>query len=161
MLLFVIRPFVLIYIKLRFKNIYNLYRYLHAHNNRKLLLSSFEYLLRKNNSWIGIQAEIKSEPIFPHGISGIFISHQAKIGKNVTIYQQVTIGSNSDKLSTYYGSPTIGDNCYIGAGAKIIGRCTIGNNCKLGANVVVVRDIPENCTVVNAANRIINLKENV
>lgn len=161
MLLFVIRPFVLIYIKLRFKNIYNLYRYLHAHNNRILLLSSFEYLLRKNNSWIGIRSEIKSEPIFPHGISGIFISHQAKIGKNVTIYQQVTIGSNNDKKSPYYGSPTIGDNCYIGAGSKIIGRCTIGDNCKLGANVVVVRDVPKNCTVVSATNRIIKRTENI
>ena len=161
MLLFLIRPFVLIYIKIRFKSIYNLYRYLHGHNDRKLLLSSFEYQLRKNNSWIGIRAEIKSEPIFPHGISGIFIPHQAKIGKNVTIYQQVTIGSNSDKSSPYYGSPTIGDNVNIGAGAIIIGRCTIGDNCKLGAGVVCVRDVPKNCTVVSATNRIIKLTENV
>lgn len=53
------------------------------------------------------------------------------------------------------GAPEIGDNCYIGAGAKIIGNIVIGDNVKIGANCVVVEDIPDNCTVVLEKPRII------
>lgn len=55
-----------------------------------------------------------------------------------------------------YGAPTIGDNCYSGAGAKIIGNVRVGNNCRIGANAVVVEDIPDNSTVVCDKPRIIH-----
>ena len=51
--------------------------------------------------------------------------------------------------------PIIGDNVFIGAGAKIIGNVKIGNNVKIGAGSVVVEDIPDNCTVVMHKPRII------
>ena len=57
------------------------------------------------------------------------------------------------------GAPTIGDNVYIGAGAKIIGGIKIGNNVRIGANAVVFTDIPDNCTVVAASGRIIEKTE--
>ncbi len=79
---------------------------------------------------------------------GIFISGGAKIGKNCTIFQQVTIGSNTLKGSKKIGAPIIGDNVYIGAGAKIIGNVVIGDNVRIGANAIVVNDIPDNATVV-------------
>ena len=52
------------------------------------------------------------------------------------------------------GYPTLGDNVYIGAGAKIIGPITIGDNVKIGANAVVSKNVPSNCTVIEF-NRII------
>jgi serine O-acetyltransferase len=45
----------------------------------------------------------------------------------------------------------IGDRCYIGAGAKIIGNISIGNNVRIGANCVVYENIPDNAIVVPAA----------
>ena len=57
--------------------------------------------------------------------------------------------------SIHVGSPHIGDNCYIGAGAKIIGNIHVGNNCRIGANAVVTIDIPDNCTVVMEKPRLI------
>lgn len=55
----------------------------------------------------------------------------------------------------------IGDNVYIGAGAKIIGNVHVGNNVKIGANCVVFMDVPDNCTVVMPKPRIIrNLESN-
>src|SRR5699024_11656176 len=96
-----------------------------------------------------------SEPFFPHGITGIFISQGAKIGKDAVIFQQVTIGSNTLKGSKSYGAPVIGDNCYIGAGAKIIGGIKIGDNVRIGANAVVVKDVPDNAVVVNQPGRVI------
>ena len=106
--------------------------------------------LQKNCSWISHEAIFKNIPCFPHGILGIFVSGSAKIGKNCVIFQHVTIGSNTldNKFVLEDNAPYIGDNCYIGAGAKIIGNIKVGNNCRIGANTCVYHDIPDNCTVV-------------
>ena len=98
---------------------------------------------------IGYGATFDSIPKFPHGLYGIIVSHNARIGKNATIFHQVTIGEGTG------GAPTIGDNCLIGAGAKITGNIHIGNNVKIGTNCVVVEDIPDNATVVLSKPRII------
>ena len=76
----------------------------------------------------------------PHP-NGITIGHGSRIGNDVLIYQQVTIGQNQGKY------PTIGDNVIIYAGAKIIGGIRIGNNCIIGANAVVTKSFPANCII--------------
>jgi len=85
-----------------------------------------------------------------HMEGGAYIQHgfctiiaPRKIGKNCWINQGVTIGYTNDT-----DCPTIGDNVTVGAGAKVLGNCHIGNNVKIGANYVVVKDVPDNCTVV-------------
>ena len=91
------------------------------------------------------------EPILPHQLNGIIIASTAKIGKNVTILQQVTIGGNPvayDGSASISKAATIGDNVIIGAGAKIIGEVKIGNNVLIGANAVVITDIPDDCIAV-------------
>ena len=70
-------------------------------------------------------------------------------------YFDAKIGNLYIKESKGFGAPVIGDNVYIGAGAKIIGRVKIGDNVRIGANVVVTIDIPSNCTVVGGVPRII------
>lgn len=112
------------------------------------------YLYLKG-SYVGSNAKFANRPIFPHGITGVFISGGAKIGNNCVIFHQVTIGSNTLNGSIKYGSPTIGNNVYIGAGAKIIGKVTIGDNCRIGANCVVCKDVPSNSTVVSQSARVI------
>lgn len=122
----------------------------------KKILSIFVIpYLKLHGSYIGSGAQFKGMATFPHGITGVFISGGAKLGKDCVIFHQVTIGSNTLKDSSRYGSPTIGDNVYIGAGAKIIGAVKIGNNCRIGANCVVVKDVPDNATVVSQPVRII------
>ena len=126
---------------------------------KKCYIYAFEKCLDKKASWIGWESNIVEKPCFPHGISGIFISGGAVIGKNAVIFQQVTIGSNSLLDSHKQGSPVIGDNCYIGAGAKLIGRITIGNNCRIGAGTVVTKDIPDNSLVVGGDIRVIHKED--
>ena len=46
------------------------------------------------------------------------------------------------------GAPVIGNNVFIGAGAKIIGGISIGNNVRIGANATIYKNVPDNCTVV-------------
>lgn len=111
--------------------------------------------MEKHAASISIDAKIKSPLILPHGVSGIFITQSAVIGSNVVIFQQVTIGANTIEGSKSYGAPVVGDNVYIGAGAKIIGGIQIANNCRVGANAVVVEDIPYNSIVVLDKPRVI------
>lgn len=126
------------------------YKYL-----KRIYIHIYTYYLDCYGSYIGRTAEFKKPAIFPHGISGIFIAPNCKIGENCTIYQQVTIGENSLKDSLGYGSPSIGNNVFIGAGAKIIGNVKIGNNVRIGANCVVIQDIPNNAVVVLQKPRVI------
>lgn len=115
--------------------------------------------LHKYNAFIGSHSQFKKAPVTPHGLNGIHISEKACIGENCVILQQVTIGSNTIKGHKRYGSPTIGDNVFIGAGAKIIGNVKIGNNCRIGANCVVVTDMPDNTTAVLSQVRFIQKEE--
>lgn len=102
-------------------------------------------------------AEFGTVPKLPHGLNGIVISPDAHIGKNCTIFHQVTIGNDYiDVMNT----PTIGDNVVIYPGAKIVGRVKIGDNAVIGANCVVVHDVPDNALVVLNKPRII-LKDGV
>jgi serine O-acetyltransferase len=85
---------------------------------------------------------------------GIVVSPGAVIGNNCNISQFVTIGRKN--RGKYEGYPTIGDNVYIGPGAKIIGRVHVGSNTAIGANCVVTKDIPDNSVVVGVPGRIIS-----
>ena len=100
--------------------------------------------------YIGANAEFAQWPFFPHGYSGVYISGGARVGRRYVVFRQVTIGSDSLAGSGKTGSPTIGDDCYIGAGAKNIGSVKICNGCRIGANAVVYKDVPPNSTVVGA-----------
>lgn len=135
-------------------------RYFYVKNHKNLLkyiyLISLKKIERKYNCGIPISANLKNNIVLPHGLNGIFISQGATIGDNCVIFHQVTIGSNTLKDSKKQGSPIIGNNVYIGAGAKIIGKVTVGNNVRIGANCVVVKDIPDNTTVVLGDNRMIH-----
>ncbi len=111
--------------------------------------------MERNHFFIGLNADIKDIPVIPHGLNGIHISSLATIGRNVTIFQQVTIGSNTLRGHVHFGSPIIGDNVYIGAGAKIIGRIRIGDNCRIGANTVVVKDMAPDTIAVLSPTRFI------
>lgn len=80
-----------------------------------------------------------------HG-AGVVIGETAEIGKDVTLYQGVTLGGTG--FATGKRHPTVQDNVTIGSGAKLLGPITIGHGAKIGANSVVITDVPPNSTVV-------------
>ena len=91
-----------------------------------------------------------------HGM-GIVIGETATIGNDCTIYHNSTLGgTGKDK---YKRHPDIGNNVMVGSGAKVLGPIKIGNNVKIGANSTVLKDIPDNVTVVEC-NRIIYKNKN-
>ncbi len=70
----------------------------------------------------------------------IVVNGGARIGANCRIHVDVNIGTEAGKSAA---APTIGDNCYIGPGAKLFGEINIGSNTVIGANAVVNRSFPE------------------
>jgi serine O-acetyltransferase len=121
----------------------------------KLMRCLYQLYQYENGSSIAWNSTFSGEPCFPHGMKSIFISGDAKVGQNCVIFQQVTIGSITLADTGSAGAPTIGDNVYIGAGAKIVGGVTVGHNVRIGANAVVYRDVPDNSVVVCGAQRVI------
>lgn len=91
---------------------------------------------------INFGASFASPPVLYHGLNGIIVSHYAKIGRNCTLCQHSTIVDDRENTAV------IGDNCFIGVGAVIMGGVKIGNNVRIGANAVVTKDIPDNATAV-------------
>jgi serine O-acetyltransferase len=86
-----------------------------------------------------------------HGM-GVVIGETSEVGRNVTIYQGVSLAGTSLKREKRH--PTLGDNVVVGAGAKIIGGFKIGDNSRIGAGSVVVREVPPNSVVVGVPGRI-------
>ncbi len=110
---------------------------------------TFAYYLYQyeNGSSINIVSSFKSTPCLPHDIKGIFVSGPAVIGKDCVIFHQVTINAINSTDDKNMGSPTIGDNCYIATGAKIMGNAKVGNGVRIGVNCVVTGEIPDNSIV--------------
>lgn len=86
---------------------------------------------------------------FCHKGFGVVINPKARIGEGTVIQHRVTIGEIGE------GVPIIGRNCYIGAGAIIIGGIIIGDDVKIGAGAVVLSDIPSGKTAVGVPARVI------
>lgn len=81
----------------------------------------------------------------------VVVSPLAKVGANCRIHPSTSIGD-------YNGAPTLGDNVYIGPGAKLFGPITIGNNVAIGANAVVNSSVGDNCTIGGIPARVLSDK---
>ena len=144
---FRMREYVITPSKINLKKLWYFYRVkkTEAYNNASLGTS------------INCGARFKGIPRLPHEIMGVIINKYVTIGKNCTIYHNVTIGSDDKDIKNV---PEIGDNVFIGAGAIIIGKIRIGNNVIIGAGAIVTKDIPDNATVVMEKPRVIIKQEN-
>jgi serine O-acetyltransferase len=87
-----------------------------------------------------------------HGM-GVVIGETAEIGDDCTLYHGVTLGGTSWKPGKRH--PTLKNCVVIGAGAKVLGPITVGQRAKIGSNSVVVKDVPENATVVGIPAHIV------
>jgi serine O-acetyltransferase len=84
---------------------------------------------------------------------GVVIGETAIVGDDVTLYQGVTLGGTGKEKGKRH--PTIMNRVVIGTGARVLGNITIGENSRIGAGSVVLRNIPENSTVVGVPGHIV------
>jgi serine O-acetyltransferase len=121
--------------------------------SRRYRLAPLEMLFNKINTFfcnciIGRGAEFGPGFVLIHS-TGIVINGTVRGGMNVFLEHQVTIGAERRQ------APVLGNDLFIGAGAKIIGSITIGDGAKVGANAVVVKDVPAYATVVGIPAQVV------
>ncbi|MEG0291889.1 MAG: serine O-acetyltransferase [Anaerovoracaceae bacterium] len=93
-----------------------------------------------------------------HGM-GIIIGETTEIGDDVTIYQGVTLGGTGKDVGKRH--PTLGDRVMVSSGAKVLGPINIGDDVKIGAGSVVLKDVPNGCTVVGIPGTIVRRSKKV
>jgi serine O-acetyltransferase len=119
-------------------------------------LAPLEMLFNRLNSIfcnciIGRGAEFGPRFVLVHA-TGVVINGRVRGGADVKIEHQVTIGAERRE------SPTLGDDVFVGAGAKVIGPVSIGSGARVGANAVVVKDVPSYSTVVGIPARVVRTR---
>ena len=87
-----------------------------------------------------------------HGM-GIVIGETTEIGDDCSIYQGVTLGGTGKDTGKRH--PTIGDRVIVSSGAKVLGPFHVGNDVKIGSGSVVLKEIPDGCTVVGVPGRVV------
>jgi serine O-acetyltransferase len=97
-------------------------------------------------------AELGRRVFIDHGL-GVVIGETAVVGDDVTLYQGVTLGGTGKEHGKRH--PTLLDNVVVGGGAKILGNIIVGRNCRIGAGSVVLRNVPDDSTVVGVPGHII------
>ena len=88
--------------------------------------------------------------------TGVVIGETTIIGDHVMIYQGVTLGGVSTSKGKRH--PTIGNHVVVGANASVLGNINIGNNVRIGAGSVVVKDVPDDCTVIGVPGKVVKRK---
>jgi serine O-acetyltransferase len=114
---------------------------------RKLLLAVYFVLYKISEALTGIRISIDSDigpGLVVHNFGGVII--HGKLGANCTIVQGAQLISRADGKAS--GWPILGDNVYVGSGAKVLGNVRIGNNVRIGANAVVMTDVPDDSLVL-------------
>jgi len=118
------------------------------------------FLARSISQWVRHRTGIEIHPgatigeglFIDHGM-GVVIGETTIIGRDVTIYQGVTLGGTGKERGKRH--PTIEDCVVIGVGATVLGNITIGHGTKVGGGAVVVNSVPPNCTVVGVPGRVV------
>jgi len=122
---------------------------------QRLRLAPLVMLFNKLNIFfgrciIGRNAQFGPGFVLVHSY-GVVINTNVRGGANIKVEHLVTIGAERN------ASPVLGNNVFIGAGAKIVGGVHIGNNVRVGANAVVVDDVPDGATVVGIPARVVRV----
>lgn len=102
-----------------------------------------------NGCVIGVRATFGPGLAIMHPV-GVVINSKVVAGSRIVIESGVVIGDQKGR------SPILGNDLFIGSGAKIVGGITIGDDVKIGANAVVVGDVPDHATVVGVPGKIVS-----
>lgn len=142
----------------RFQRLMRKLEYLTNCKKNRILRNIVKYQYLKQGIKLGFEIPIN---VFGPGLSiahagTIVVNSGARIGANCRLHVCVNIGTEAGKS---YDAPSIGNNCYIGPGAKLFGKIDIGPNMVVGANAVVAKSFPSgNATIGGVPAKIISEK---
>lgn len=128
-------------------------------NSFSILGLFYKFILRRLGYKYGFQIPKNTKigkGFFIGHFGTIVINEGARIGENCNIAHSTTIGRASrGKLK---GTPTIGNNVWIGTGVVIVGKITIGNNVLIAPNTFLNIDVPDDSLVIGNPAKIIHKK---
>lgn len=138
-------------------NAFSFYRaarwcYLHHLTPIAVIIFLFQFVVFHN--YIHYKADIGKGTLCAGKATGIYIHKGAKIGENCIFAHQVSVGGRGGPENTKK-LPVIGNNVFVGIGAKILGDLTVGDDVVIGANAVITKDVPSNCIVAGVPARVI------
>jgi serine O-acetyltransferase len=110
------------------------------------------YLIRRHGWRYGysIPWNVFGPGLWLFHVGTVVVNHDARVGERCSIHAGVTIGRHPGSDPGARATPRIGDACWIGPGATIIGGIDVGDHVIVGANSVVNRDVPDQVTVAGA-----------
>ena len=133
---------------------YRVAHWLHIHRCRFLA----RWISQLTKFFTGIEihpgATIGRRLVIDHG-TGIVIGETAELGDDCLLYQGVTLGGTGKDVGKRH--PTLGNNVMVGSGAKVLGPFKVGDNVRIAANSVVLREVPDNATVVGVPGRVVKI----
>lgn len=103
-------------------------------------------------------AEIGPGLALPHPV-GVAVAPHSRIGRRARIFQGVSVGGGAVEDPTRDGFPVIGDDCWLFAGAKVLGPVRVGDGAMVAANALVVRSVPVRAVVVGNPARVIRFRD--
>ena len=130
--------------------LYRAMRFCQTHSLKPLAYILYRMNVTLYGAVIGRGADFGPGFILLHTV-GTVINSEVVAGKNLVLEHGVTIGAEKG------ASPVLGDNVFVGAGAKIIGAIKIGSDVKIGANAVVISDIPNGATAVGIPAKVVRI----
>lgn len=133
--------------------LYRMMQYCQNHRLKLLAILLYRFNAAIGHVVIGRGADLGPGLVILHSF-GIVINTEVRAGRNLVLEHGVTIGAEKGR------SPVLGDNVFVGAGAKIIGPVNVGSDVKIGANAVVTRDLPDGATAVGIPARVIKIYGN-
>ncbi len=148
---------VFLYPSLRAQIYHKISKFFYNHKMYFMARLISEIAKRRTGIEIHPGATIGKGLFIDHG-TGVVIGQTTIIGDNVIMFHGVTLGGTGNE-KTKKRHPTIGNNVFIGSGAKVLGNINIGNNVKIGANAVVLKDVEDDSTVVGIPGYVV--KKNV
>jgi len=133
---------------------YRMAHWLHTHHFR----FTARLISQISKFFTGIEihpgAQIGRRLVIDHG-TGIVIGETAILGDDCLLYQNVTLGGTGKDVGKRH--PTLGNNVMVGSGAKVLGPFRVGDNARIAANSVVLREVPDNATVVGVPGRVVKI----
>jgi serine O-acetyltransferase len=130
--------------------LYRMMRFCQTHHLKLGAIILYRLNVFVGHTVIGRGADLGPGLVILHSI-GVVINSNVRAGSNLVLEHGVTIGAEKGQ------SPVLGDNIFIGAGAKIIGPVRIGSDVKIGANAVVTKDLPDGATAVGIPATVIKI----
>ena len=126
--------------------------WMHNHHMKLAARVLSQHVRRVTGIEIHPGATIGKRCFIDHGM-GIVIGETTEIGDDCSLYQGVTLGGTGKDVGKRH--PTLGDRVIVSSGAKVLGPFHVGNDVKIGSGSVVLKEIPDGCTVVGVPGRVV------